>query len=153
MKFKVLALAAVASLLAFASFASPVPYVNSPFSTPNELVNGVVTNVNAALPEAASLVTATATSGAATLNNARGTVTSESLSTAAAAFYTLTVTNASITAASQVFCTVGLGTATTGTPDCTSTTPAAGSVVFLIQNTAASAALNGTIKVGFLVVN
>lgn len=93
--------------------------------------------------------TATATSGAATLNKFSGTITTESLSTAAGAVYTLTITDSAITATDIVTASVALGTATTGMPDVTTVTPAAGSVVIKIQNIHASAALNGTLKVSF----
>lgn len=96
--------------------------------------------------------TAAATSGAATLNKSAGVITSEALSTAAAAQYTLTLTDSQIAAADQVFASVQLGTDTTGTPAIVRVTPAAGSVVIIVQNIHASAALNGTIKVSFLVL-
>ena len=96
--------------------------------------------------------TATATAGAATLNKMSGTVTSESLTTAAGATYTLTVTDSDIAAADIVGAAVQLGTATTGMPTITTTTPAAGSVVIVVQNIHASAALNGTIKIAFWVL-
>jgi hypothetical protein len=94
--------------------------------------------------------TATATSGAATLNKNAGAITSESLSTAAAADYTLTLTNSDIAAADQVVASVQLGSSTTGEPAITSVTPAAGSVVIKVRNIAASAAFNGTIIVSFV---
>lgn len=94
--------------------------------------------------------TATATSGAATLNKGSGVITSEALSTAAGATYTLTITDSTIVATDQVLASVQLGTATTGTPVVTTVTPANGSLVIVIQNIHASAALNGTIKVTFV---
>jgi hypothetical protein len=98
--------------------------------------------------------TATAASGAATLNKATGVITSESLTTADADTpYTLTLTNSKIKATSVVLASVGLGSATTGTPQIVSVTPAAGSVVILVWNVSASAAFNGTIKVAFTVLN
>ena len=93
--------------------------------------------------------TATATSGAATLAKLSGVVTSEALSTAAGATYTLTVTDSKIAATQQVYASVSLGTATTGMPAVTTVTPAAGSLVVIVQNIHASAALNGTIKIAF----
>jgi hypothetical protein len=93
--------------------------------------------------------TATATAGAATLNNRFGKVTSESLSTAAGALYTLTITNSQISATDQVMASVGYGTANAGTPNVARVEPAAGSLVIVIQNIHGSAALNGTIKVAY----
>lgn len=94
--------------------------------------------------------TATATTGAATLNTGSGTITSESLTTAAGATYTLTLTDSDIAATDLVMVNVRLGTATTGIPAIATVTPAAGSVVIVVQNIAASAALNGTIKIAFV---
>lgn len=93
---------------------------------------------------------ATATSGAATLANKAGLVTSEALTTAAAAIYTLTVTDTAVAAADLCFANVAYGTSTTGTPAIARTTPGAGSLVVIVQNIHASAALNGTIVVGFI---
>lgn len=96
--------------------------------------------------------TATATSGAATLNALAGKITSEALTTTAGSDYTLTLTNSDIAAADLVFASVDLGTATTGEPAITSVTPAAGSVVIKVRNIAASAVFNGTIVISFNVV-
>lgn len=96
--------------------------------------------------------TATASSGAATLNKVSGVITSEGLTTAAGSTYTLTITNSKIAAADQVFASVQLGTSTTGVPSITTVTPSSGQVVITIQNIHASAALNGTIKVAFFSV-
>lgn len=97
--------------------------------------------------------TATSTAAAATINNQVGLVTTEALVTAAAATYTFTLTNSLINASSIVLVTVGKGTATTGEPAVHFVTPAAGSAVISIRNDAAAAALNGTIKIGFVVFN
>lgn len=94
--------------------------------------------------------TASATAGAATLNSPTGIITSESLTTAGLAAYTLTLTNSYIGAASNVMVTVFNGSNTQGTIVVGKVTPAAGSVVILIQNVHASQALNGTIKVSFV---
>lgn len=96
--------------------------------------------------------TATATAGAATLNKSAGVITSEALTTAAAATYTLTLTNSTVAAADQVFASVAFGTSTTGAPVITRVTPGAGSVVIIVRNIDASAALNGTIKVSYFVL-
>lgn len=94
--------------------------------------------------------TATATAGAATLANKCGAVTSESLTTAQNAIYTLTVTNTAVAAADVCFASVGNGTNTQGSPTVTRVSPAAGSLVVLVANLHASAqALNGTIVVSF----
>jgi len=101
---------------------------------------------------------ATASSGAATLNavgllpTACGVVTSESLTTAAAATYTLTLTNNMIAAGDIVLATVQLGSSTTGMPAIATVTTGAGSVVIVVQNIHASASLNGTIKISYILV-
>lgn len=96
--------------------------------------------------------TASATSGAATLNQPSGVITSEALTTAAAATYTLTLTCANIAATDIVQCTLGNGTNTAGAPVINTVTPAAGSVVIVVKNVHASAALNGTLIFMFNVV-
>jgi hypothetical protein len=94
-----------------------------------------------------AIVTGTASSGAVTTNGERTIVTSEALTTAAAAIYTLTETNSAIAATSLVTCSVGNGTNTQGVPVVSTVVPAAGSVVVKVQNNHASQALNGTITI------
>jgi hypothetical protein len=97
--------------------------------------------------------TATATAGAATLSTLQGKVTSEALTTAQNAIYTLTLTNTKIAATDIVLASVANGTNTQGSPVVTRISPAAGSVVILVANLHASAqALNGTIVVSFTVI-
>jgi hypothetical protein len=96
--------------------------------------------------------TAAATAGAATLNKNAGVITTEALTTAAGAVYTLTLTNSAIAAADQVYAEVGNGTNTTVGPSKAGVQVNAGSVVITVRNTHASAALNGTLRVSFLVV-
>ena len=96
--------------------------------------------------------TASATAGAATLAATQGKITSEALTTAQNLFYTLTITNTSVAAADIVVASVANGTSTTGTPVITSITPAANSLVIVVQNMHASAvALNGTLVISFQV--
>ena len=101
-------------------------------------------------------LTATASSNAATLNAAgSGIITTESLTTAAGSDYTLTLTNNMVAAADIVFATVQLGTSTVGNPFVQRVTPAAGSVVIIVRNGTnndQSSTLNGTLKIGFLVI-
>lgn len=95
--------------------------------------------------------TVTAAAGAATLNTAAGKVTSEALTTAQNALYTLTLTNSRIAAADIVLATLANGTNTQGTPVIVRVTPAAGSVVIVVKNMHdAAQALNGTIVISFL---
>jgi hypothetical protein len=96
--------------------------------------------------------TATATGGAATLNKSAGVITSEALTTAAAAAYTLTLTNSAIAAADQVFASVANGTNSQGIPVVTRITPGAGSATIEVTNLHGSEALNGTIVIAFMVL-
>lgn len=102
---------------------------------------------------ASEIGAATAAAGAATLSDLIGKVTSEALTTAQDAIYTLTLTNTKIAAADIVLASVGNGTNTQGTPIVTTITPAAGSCVIKVSNAHASAeALNGTIVISFVVI-
>lgn len=96
--------------------------------------------------------TATATAGAATLNNSVGKITTAALTTAAGATYTLTLTNSKIAAADIVLASVAFGTATAGMPVVCRVKPAAGSCTIVIQNIHASAALDGTLVISFVTV-
>lgn len=95
--------------------------------------------------------TATATAGAATLSKQKGVVTSEALTTAAGATYTLTLTNTKMTASSVVMMSLQNGTNTQGVLNPVSVTPGSGSCVFVVRNDHASQALNGTIKIAFFI--
>ena len=97
--------------------------------------------------------TATSTAGAATINAQTGVITTEALTTAAAATYTMTLTNSYIKAGSVVQVSLGKGTATAGFPVVTWVTTSASTATIIIQNVAAAAALNGTITIAFNVLN
>lgn len=96
----------------------------------------------------------TAAAGAATLSTHYvGKVTTEDLTTAQNAIYTLTLTNTKIAAADIVLVSVANGTNTQGTPMLGAVTPAANSVVIKVINKHASAeALNGTLIISFVVI-
>ena len=95
---------------------------------------------------------ATATGGAATANGSAGKITSEALTTAAAAAYTLTLTNSVIAAGDIVFASVANGTNTQGIVGVGRVTPGAGSVVITIRNLHASQAFNGTLVISYFVI-
>lgn len=97
--------------------------------------------------------TGISTAGAATVNTQSGQITTEALTTAAAATYSFTLTNSLVKAGSVVLVSIGKGTATTGEMAVHFVTPAAGSVVIAIRNDAAVNAVNGTITVNFAVLN
>jgi hypothetical protein len=94
--------------------------------------------------------TGTTSSGAVTLSHTLGTLTSEALTTAAGASYTITLTNTTVALTSHVQVAAYLGTSTQGALQIVSVTPAAGSVVIVVKNIG-SLALNGTIIVPFQV--
>lgn len=96
--------------------------------------------------------TGTCSSNAVTINDLMGLITTESLSTSAAGEQAIALTNSKIAAGDLVFATVGLGTATEGTPGIASVTTAAGSATITVTNFHATQAFNGTLKVGFMVV-
>jgi hypothetical protein len=92
--------------------------------------------------------TASATAGAATLNTRAGLITSDALTTAAGATYTLTVTDSACTTTSVIDCYVHSGSNTTVGAYISSVTPAAGSFVIVVTN-GGTAALNGTLLIAF----
>jgi outer membrane lipoprotein SlyB len=98
--------------------------------------------------------TGTGSSAAVTVNEVAGIITSEALTTAQNAFYTLVLTNNKIDANSLVFATVEDGTNTQGTPMIGQVKPGAGTcTIEVINKHATSEALNGTLKIRFFVVN
>lgn len=150
-RFLALATAALFALAAPA-FAAPLPYYNQPFDTPNSAVNAVIqaANANIAALNYTTLCTGTTTS---TCQGLRVLVSITGLTTAATAVSaTMTVTDASVTAASQVSCQV-IGYSGTGIPNSVNVVAAAGSFSYAIQNSAASAALNATVPAICLVYN
>lgn len=96
--------------------------------------------------------TTTAAAGAATLNKMAGVVTTEALTTAGLASYTLTLTNSTIAAADLVFFSIANGTNTAGTPLTGLAKPSAGSCTFTVYNAHGTVALNGTIVISFFVL-
>lgn len=126
----------------------------------SDLKASLVTAANGAHGEMAKVLrerifrtmgTKTAAAGAATLSALQGKITTEALTTAAAAAYALTLTNDQIAAGDIVLASVAYGTATAGVPVISRVTPAAGSVVIVISNEAGAAALDGTLVVSFVV--
>jgi hypothetical protein len=118
--------------------------------TVRSAINTNFSNLNTAV---SGISTATASAGAATLNANIGVVTSEALTTAGLAAYTLTLTNDKIAATSVVIVSVQNGTNSQGTVVVGLVTPGAGSATIGIRNVHASQALNGTIKISFFVLN
>lgn len=102
---------------------------------------------------ASEVTAATATAGAATCSDYIGLITTEALTTAQNALYTLVITNTKVAAGDLCFVTVGNGTNTAGTPVLTKVTTTANTITLLVANLHASAvAFNGTLKIGFMLV-
>jgi hypothetical protein len=120
----------------------------STFSNYVELVVTAVASTGATLGAGGG--TATATSGAATLNALQGIITTEALTTAAGAEYTLTLTNSQIGANDFVLATADAATSA-GTPGIGGCTVTAGQVVITVTNLHAANAFNAAIKIGFRV--
>lgn len=102
--------------------------------------------------EAAAVVKAAVTSSAGAVTVTGGAdvvkVTTESLTTAAGANYTLTITNSQCTTASNWTASLAWGAGqTTGLPVITRVTPGNGSLVVIVTNIHASAALNGSLVI------
>lgn len=102
---------------------------------------------------ATEMGTGTCSSSAVTINDCIGLITTEALTTAQNAIETITLTNAKIAVGDIVLVTVANGTNTQGTPMLGLVTPGAGTCEINVINKHASAeALNGTLKIGFVVV-
>jgi hypothetical protein len=93
----------------------------------------------------------TAVASAVTLNSQRGIVTTEALTTAAGAAYTLTLTDSRIGANSLVMASVANGTNAAGIPVVGRITPGVGNATIEVRNVHASAAFNGTLVLSVLV--
>jgi len=112
-----------------------------PTSFPNGIKAPLVTGVT----------TATAAAGAVTLNGLTGTVTTEALTTAQDATYTLTITNSFAELGDVVMCNLGNGTNSAGLPILTTAKVTASTITVGITNKIVSAtALNGTLVVSFV---
>jgi hypothetical protein len=93
--------------------------------------------------------TATAVAGAVTLNKLSGVITTEALTTAAAANYGLAITNSTIAATDIIFASVSEVTNSGGVPVVCKVQPGAGTLNIIIRNVHASAAFNGTLNIAF----
>jgi hypothetical protein len=106
-------------------------------------------------PPVATASNPNTTSGAATLNAEKGTITTHTdVNVAAGMDYTLTLTNSLVhSTLSNIYVTLDDGTNTTAPIYVRKVTPFNGSATILIRNGHASSALNGSIKIRFTVVN
>jgi hypothetical protein len=94
-----------------------------------------------------------AVAGVATLPIDAGTVTSEALTTAAGAVYTLTLGCQAVTPNSLVMAAIYNGTNSAGDPSLSSVAPGNNVVVVRITNRHATTAFNGTLKIAVMVFN
>lgn len=92
----------------------------------------------------------TSKAGSVTLNAANGVVTTEALTTAAGARYTLTMLNNTVTADSNVIVTVSNATNAQGAALLQGVTPEAGKVLVDVLNVGAQP-FNGSLQINFLV--
>jgi hypothetical protein len=131
----------------FTDVADVTTFVES-FELDVTLVNATTGVGTAKLHGLGLIETATATAGAATLAALRGLITTESLTTPAAAEYTLTITNSLAAVGDLCFATVDAGSSA-GTPGIGGVTVTAGQIVITVTNLHAANAFNNTLKVGF----
>ena len=101
-------------------------------------------------PNSGSAQTATAVAGAASINTPRGIITTENLTTAAGATYTLTLTDPCIRFTSNVMVTVSNGTNTGGAAVLQSVVAGVGVVTIKVLNNGATA-FNGKLTVQFAI--
>ena len=134
------------------AFAAPLPYNNNPLDTIQGAINTTVASFNSSYPEAA-YITACSGTTTATCQGTRLNISVTGLTTAHGALASaMTVTDASVTASSQIICQPQLY-AGTGTPIDVNVIPGAGSFTFQVQNNDPSAALNATVVSACLVYN
>ena len=94
--------------------------------------------------------TVTAAAGAATLNKPSGIVTTESLTTAAGATYTLTLTNSTVAAGDIALVSLD-SNGSAGLPEVVSAKCTLNTLTVIVQNDG-SASLNAAVKIGFLIL-
>jgi len=119
-------------------------------SSANVLVNNGTNTMGAGSMIILDKATATTTGAAATINKESGVLTTEALTTAAGANYAITLTNSKIASTSILLLSKQGGTNTVQDFQIVGV-PGSGSAVITVYNTDPSAALNGTIKIGFVV--
>lgn len=98
-----------------------------------------------------STVTANATAGKAVAHGEAALITTEALSQAAGATYTLTVGNSQIMPSSIIIPVISNGSNTQGDPSLATVTVSLGKAVINIINRHASQALNGTLQIALLI--
>jgi hypothetical protein len=129
------------------------PFSNSPLGVSGSSGDSMYRLNYFGQPRTIQSATATASAGAASLEAQMGTITSESLTTAAGSDYSCVITNALCKTTSRIFVSVDNNTNTTEGIFVTRITPASGSFTVRVRNGHASSALNGSIKITFWIVN
>lgn len=137
--------------------AGPLPYINNPLDTVQNLINTSISNYNSSQTGGAILCTAATNTTAlnATCNSLRDDIIVNSLTTATngATSNAVTVNDTSVTAASQVNCTVNQY-ASNGIPVAVNVVAAANSFTYQISNISQSgAALNANVMTACQVYN
>lgn len=94
----------------------------------------------------------TCSSNAVTISKLRGVITTEALSTAANGTQAIVLTNTTVSTADGCICNVRKGTCTTGTPAISNIAIAANTVTITVKNIHSSAAFDGNLQIGFLVL-
>lgn len=100
----------------------------------------------------AELSAGTSAAGAITHSSFIGKITTEALTTAGLAQYTLTITNDKVVAADMAFVSIANGSNSQGTPLVSRVTCGAGTLTIVISNEHATLALNGTLVISFSVI-
>ena len=95
--------------------------------------------------------TATAAAGAATLNKSSGVITTEALTTAAGAAYTLTLTDSQIAAGDLAVVSVDAN-GSTGIPHVTSAKTTSHTLTVIVTNIHATDAFNAALKITFAIL-
>lgn len=147
-----------ASLVTITPTTSTIQGLSTVVLGPGRSIQLISDGTNYQIPAGAVDGTACSASGATpqTCNGNQGQVTTNSLTVAGASVGSYAINNTAVSATSNVQCTMLAysGTFTTnGLPSILSCSPAAGSITVIIGNVHASAALSGTVKIGFRVIN
>lgn len=114
------------------------------------MLNNIQNNLTASGSIVANKVNGTEASNLVTASGMSGVITTSALTTAGGSSYAITWTNTFITATSTVLLSIQGGTNTTENITLT-VVPGTGSATLTIYNNTAATALNGTIKIGYLV--
>jgi hypothetical protein len=131
--------------------------VDSGVAVANLMQLNVVNTMAAASQIILDKTTGTESSHAVTINKQAGVITTTSLTTAGLASETITLTNSEVTTSSVVVASIGNGPSGSGGNTATNaytlttTITGANTVVFVISNTTAATALNGTLVIMFAV--